>query len=160
MTTADELRVATAEAVATLDGQLVDGRDSFTIDHELVLDTARRLAQSGVIDEVTAWARQDAKGPGGAPEKFPKGALLTVMFVAARLGRRMLVVEGQRVIRCMTPATREAMGLPEPPSPSDGKAHLAYYRNLRTRFHAIERLMDFSPVVKNRRLAPDELARR
>jgi hypothetical protein len=80
------------------------------------------------------------------------------MFTCARLGRPMLVTEWLRIIRNMSPKARAHLGLPDAPAIDDRKADAAYYRNLRTRFHKVEALMDFSPYIRNRRLPADEMA--
>lgn len=159
MTPLEQARLATVEAIARIQDETIDGADSFVVNDGIVEDTARRIAKSGVAEMVERWAREDARGPGGAPEKFSKAALLTIMFVTARMGRMMLVTEWLKVIRCMTDNARSELGLPDPPAITDRKAYDAYYRNLRTRFHKIEGLMDFSPYVRNRRLPAEQMHR-
>jgi hypothetical protein len=154
-----DVRLATQIALDKISGELIDGSDAFTINDDMVTDTARRLDQSGVVTTVEGWAEQDAKGPGGAPEKFPKRALLVVMFLCARLGLPMLVTVWMAVIRSLTPAARRSLGLPDVPPRSQRNGRRAYYRNLRTRFHATERLMDFSYLPKNRRLKAEDFDR-
>jgi len=44
------------------------------------------------------------------------------------------------------------LGIPDPPAEDDQRGWLAAYRNIRTRFHAFESLVDPSPSPKNRRL--------
>jgi hypothetical protein len=151
-------KAAAAAAVAEIQGDLVDGREAFTVDDSVLEDTARRIATSGVIERLETWTAEDAKGPGGRPARFPISALLVVMFTCARLGRPMLVTEWLRIIRNMTPKARADLGFPDAPRVDQPQESAAYYRNLRTRFHKVEALMDFSPYVRNRRLPADEMA--
>lgn len=139
---------------------VIDGSDAFTVDDELVVDTERRLAQGGIVDQIEQWALADRKGDGGRPETFSKRALLVCMFVTARLGRPMLVTEWMSVIGAMTPEARARLGLDEPPTASEVAARKAYYRRLRYRFHAIEALLDSSLYPKNRRLSDGEMVQR
>jgi hypothetical protein len=159
MTPLAAAQAATAAAASEIQGDLVDGREAFSVNDSLLEDTLRRITSSGVIERVEEWIAEDAKGPGGRPATFPVSALLVVMFSCARMGRAMLVTEWLRIVRNMSPAARASLGLPDPPGVDEKKASLAYYRNLRTRFHKVEALMDFSPYVRNRRLPAEEMAR-
>lgn len=157
MTPFEEAAESSKIALDRIRADKIESSDALAIHDTFVRDTTRRIRQCGVIERVEEWAAEDAKGLGGAPEKFSKEALLVVMFICARLSRPMLVTQWQLIIETMTPTARAELGLPDPPAITNRKAHKAYYRNLRTRFHALERLFDFSLYPRNRRYTEQEM---
>jgi len=152
---------AVGAALAAVRSQVPGHAGSLRVDDALVRDTARRLDQSGVPERVAQWAAADAAGAGGRPELFPKRALLVVMFVCARLEKPMLAtVWLDLMCHGLSPAMRTELAIPPPPDGDDLAGWDAYYRNVRTRFHAIETLMDYSLYPKNRRYSAEEMVDR
>lgn len=152
---ADTVTGAVAEALAELRTDLPSPSRSVIVADAMVADTMRRLDASGVIDKVEQWAAKDAKAPGGAPEHFSKRALLVTMFVCARMGWPMLAKTWcDTMFYGFTDEMRVELGIPD----TTPERWDADYRNVRTRFHAIEALIDFSVFPKNRRFSPDRFA--
>ncbi len=152
---------AVAAALAAVRQSVPGPGASVTVTDVMVRDTAQRLDRSGIVERVDHWAEADAAGPGGHPELFTKRALLVVMLVCARLERPMLATMWVDLMcHSLSPAVRAELGIPPAPPADDQKGWDAYYRNVRTRFHAIERLMDFSLYPKNRRYTAEEMVDR
>lgn len=161
MTPTRKTHDAVAAAMAAVRTEVPGQAGSVLVHDALVRDTARRLDQSGVVERIEQWAAADAAGAGGRPELFPKRALLVVMFVCARLEKPMLAsVWLDLMCHALSPAMRAELGIPAPPDAEDLQAWDAYYRNVRTRFHAIETLMDYSLYPKNRRYSAEEMVDR
>lgn len=161
MTPIEEARAGVAAALAAVRTDVPSHAGSVLVADALVRDTARRLDNSGVPDRIEQWAAADAAGAGGRPELFPKRALLVVMFVCARLEKPMLATVWLDVMcHGLSEAMRTELEIPPPPGAEDLAGWDAYYRNVRTRFHAIETLMDYSLYPKNRRHSAEEMVDR
>ncbi len=132
----------------------------------VVDDAALRLAvrlidSSGVVDLFEGWKSEERRGPGGRPATFPMRALLVGFAVCVLTDQPPLLMSVCDVMfRQMSPEWQARLGIPEPPAPNNVQAWSAVYRNVRTRFHAIEDLIDSSPSPKNRRLDQETFVRR
>lgn len=123
---------------------------------EVVIWAARMIDSSELVERIATWEDEERRAPGGRPKTFPDRALLVAMLVCAVTDGEMLAARFCDVLfRRISPAMRDALGVPPPPGPLDAKGWDAVYRNVRTRFHGIVGLMDPSPTPKNRRLSHD-----
>jgi len=128
-------------------------------------DTTVRLAVrltdgSDVVKLLEGWKGEERRGPGGRPVTFPYRALLVGFFVCVLTDQPPLLINVCDVMfRQMSPEWRSRLDIPEPPAPDDRQGWLAVYRNVRTRFHDIEDLIDPSPSPKNRRLDDETFVR-
>jgi hypothetical protein len=121
--------------------------------HDLVQLAVRLVDAMGLLDQVSAWKAEEVKGPGGRPVMFPTRALLVAFVVCALSDKPLHLTRVCEVMfRQLSPAWRQALGIPDPPPEHDRRAWEACYRNVRTRFHDMVDLIDPSPEPKNRRL--------
>lgn len=129
--------------------QLTAPEQSVVVRDHIVEEAIRLLDCRGVAQVIEEWADADAAGAGGRPETFPTRSLLVAMFLAAMLGRPMWAKTWHQIL-CfsLSPKMKRELQVEDL---DPGKAG---YRNVRTRFHKIERLIDFSPNPKNRCLPP------
>jgi hypothetical protein len=160
VTTRDAVRAAVDEAVDELfAGAPRRGR-------EPIADATVRWAinvidRTPLLAALARWRAQDQRAPGGAPTTFPIRALLVALVVLAVLHEPLLMLSVRDVLfRRISDAMQVELGVPEPPGPLDRRGWKATYRNVRTRFHSMLRLMDPSTLPKNRRLTPEEFDRR
>ena len=124
------------------------------IDDDVVWRVISLIDGSPLVDRIEDWKKEDKKGPGGRPERFPVRALLVAMLLCATIGQPMLASTFTDVLfRQISPTMRHALGVPKPPERLDLRGWDAAYRNVRTRFHRLMDLMDPSPTPKNRRLS-------
>lgn len=151
---ADSATDAVATALLRAREEIPSGTDT-PVPDELARHCIGAIDATGLVEHIEYWAVQDARGPGGAPERFPKKALLVAMLVCARTNRPMLATEWTRILfKGFSPRIREHLGISNLEAPVRSSEWLAAYRCVRHRFHAIERLLDFSELPRNRRLAP------
>jgi hypothetical protein len=124
------------------------------------------VEDSTLLEIVARWKEETRRGPGGRPESFPLKALLVAMLLAAISNQPLLATTFTEIMYFqLSPAMRAELGIPEPTTPwpvgsmgTKAKEHLALYRNVRTRLKGLLRLMDPSPLPKNRRLQRDIFA--
>jgi hypothetical protein len=122
------------------------------LDDDIVWRAISLIDDSPLVETITAWKREERKGPGGRPETFPVRALLVAMLICAVTNQPMLATRFSDIMfRQVSPTMRHALGVPKPPGPLDRKGWDDVYRNVRTRLHGLMTLMDPSPAPKNRR---------
>lgn len=156
----DGVADAVASALAATRSSLADGAQ-VSIADELAWRCIDDLRGSELVDRIEAWAAIDAAGPGGAPEKFSKEALLVAMMATAVQDLPMLATVWTRVLYTgFSPEVRSKLGVPDPPPSGDERAWAAAYRCVRTRFHRIVACIDYSELAKNRRSTPAEFEQR
>ncbi len=127
-------------------------------------------AASGVSDEAVAFAAEliDRSGiagqaeaalarPTGRRRALPVRAVLTALLCLALDDRPLHLTEATRVLFCrISDASRGLLGVTG--AISGRRGFLAAYRRVRYCFHAILSIADPSPLPKNRRLTPGQLA--
>jgi hypothetical protein len=129
-------------------------------------------ASGGVSDEVVAFAAEltDRSGKAqvieaalahrtGRPRPLPARAVLTALLCLALEDRPLFLSEATRLLFCqLSQASRRLLGVGG--TATTQRAFLAVYRRVRYCFGAICKVMDPSPLPKNRRLAGQDLAAR
>jgi hypothetical protein len=127
-------------------------------------------AAGGVSDETVAFAAglidRSGKAPvieaalaktTGRPRPLPVRAVLTALACLAISDRPLFLTEATRLLFCqLSDASRALLGITG--TATTHRAFLAAYRRVRYCFHAILSTADPSPLPKNRRLAPGQLA--
>jgi hypothetical protein len=122
-------------------------------DDAIVWRAISLIDESPLVDAITAWKKEDRKGPGGRRETFPVRALLVAMLLCAMINQPMLATRFTDILFAqISPTMRHALGVPKPPKRSDRKGWDALYRNVRARFHGLIALVNPSLTPKNRRL--------
>jgi hypothetical protein len=127
-------------------------------------------ADSGVTDETVAFAAEliDRSGiagqaeaalarPTGRRRALPVRAVLTALLCLALDDRPLHLTEATRLLFCrISDASRGLLGVTG--AISGRRGFLAAYRRVRYCFHATLSIADPSPLPKNRRLTPGQLA--
>ena len=118
------------------------------------LDLAVFLVEAmNILRTLLAWKAAERRGPGGRPVTFSFRALLVALVACALTDQPLELTQVCDVMfRQMSPHWQEVLGIPDAPAEDDQKGWKSAYRNVRTRFHDLESLLDPSPSPKNRRL--------
>ena len=126
------------------------GRNLQQVDPATVALVESRVRQSGILTQLDAWAREDAKpeGMGGRPAMISYRAVLTALLLLAHEGSPMHMRRAGLLLQHrLTPESRALLGLPA--AHSSFATHTAsnnrWYTNTIRAFHRMKRLMDPYP---------------
>ena len=123
------------------------------LDDSTVALAVMLVDRTGVVEQVAQWVEQERQRPGGRPETFSKRTLLVALVICAITDQPLELTQVTDVLfRQLSPRWRGDLGIPD--APTDAQAWEAAYRCVRTRFHALLKVIDPSWLPKNRRLDP------
>lgn len=126
------------------------GRNLQQVQPALVALIDSRVRQSGVLEQLDAWAAEDSKADwmGGRPAILSARAVLTALMLLAHEGSPMLLTRAAALLQYRLPAeARDLLGIPHPRTAfaSHTAENRRWYSNTVRAYHRMKSLLDPYP---------------